>query len=52
MVSYNQANGGSVGVFCRHGMVSGLWGGISAVLGNEYEIQGQNCVARLQRRVL
>ena len=28
MVSYNQANGGSVGVFCRHGMVSGLWGEI------------------------
>ena len=27
-------------------------GGVSAILGNGYEIQGQNCVARLQGRVL
>ena len=26
MVSYDWANDGSVGVFFRHGMVSGLWG--------------------------
>ena len=52
MVSYDWANVGSVGVFFRHGMVSGLWGGVSAILGNGYEIQGQNCVARLQGRVL
>ena len=26
MVSYDWANGGSVGAFFRHGMVSGLWG--------------------------
>ena len=26
MVSYDWANGGSVGVFFRHGVVSGLWG--------------------------
>ena len=25
MVSYDWANGGSFGVFLRHGMVSGLW---------------------------
>ena len=26
MVSYDWANDGAVGVFFRHGMVSGLWG--------------------------
>ena len=26
MVSYAWANGGSVGIFFRHGMVSSLWG--------------------------
>ena len=26
MVTYDWADGGSVGVFFRHGMVSGLWG--------------------------
>ena len=29
-----------------------VYGGASAILGNGYEIQGQNCVARLQGRVL
>ena len=28
MVSHDWASGGSVGVFFRHGMVSGLWGGL------------------------
>ena len=26
IVTYDWADGGSVGVFFRHGMVSGLWG--------------------------
>ena len=26
MVSYDWSNGGSIGTFFRHGMVSGLWG--------------------------
>ena len=29
-----------------------IYGGVSAILENGYEIQGQNCVARLQGRVL
>ena len=52
MVSYDWANGGSVGVFFRHGVVSGLWGAVTAILGNGYGIKGQNCVAKLQGRVL
>ena len=53
MVSYDWANGGSVSVFFRHGIISGLWrGGVSAILGNGCAIQGQNCVARLKGRVL
>ena len=52
MVSYDWANGGSVGVLFRYGMVSGLWGGVSAILRNGYEIQGQNCVTGLQGRLL
>ena len=62
MVSYDWANGGSVGVFFRHCMVSSLWGsgggggggkgGVSAILGNGYEIQGQGCAARLHGRLL
>ena len=52
MVSYDWANGGSVGIFFRNGMVSVQWGGVSAILGNGYEIQGENCAARLQGTVL
>ena len=51
MVFCDWANGGSVGVFFRHGMVSGPWWEL-VLPGNEYGIQGQNCVARLQGRVL
>ena len=54
MVSYDWANDGSVGLSFRHVMVSGLRGELEqhATLGNRYEIQGQNCVKRLQGRVL
>ena len=54
MVSYDWANDGSVGVSFRHVMVSGLRGELEqrATLENGYEIQGQNCVKRLQGRVL
>ena len=38
--------------FQVYGGRRGGGGGVSAILGNGYEIQGQNCVARLQGRVL
>ena len=54
MVSYDWANDGSVGLSFRHVMVLVLRGELEqrATLGNRYEIQGQNCVKRLQGRVL
>ena len=52
MVSYDRANGGSAGIFFRHGMVSGLSVEVSTILGNGCKIQGQNCIARLKGRVL
>ena len=33
MVSHDWANGGSVGVFFMHGMVSGLWGEVALFQG-------------------
>ena len=52
MVSCDCTNDGSVGAPFRHGTVSGLWGGVSAIPGSGYEIQGQNHVARLQGMLL
>ena len=49
---YDWANDGSVGVFFRHGNGFRSIRGVSAPLGNGYEIQGQNYVASLQGRVL
>ena len=46
MVSYDWANGASVGVFCRHGIVSGLWGelvlfqGMGTKFKNKIVLQG------------
>ena len=40
MVTYDWVNGSSVGIFFRHGIISGLQGELG--LGNGYEIQGQN----------
>ena len=51
MVSYDQGNGGCVGVFLDMVWFQ-VYGGVSVILGNGYEIKEQNCVARLQGRVL
>ena len=39
MVSYDWANGVSVGVFFRHGMVSGLWGELVLFQGMDVEFE-------------
>ena len=40
MVSYDWANGGSVGVIFRHGIVSGLWGELVLFQGMGMKLQG------------
>ena len=39
MVSYHWANGGSAGVFFRHGMVSGLWGELVLFQGMDMKLK-------------
>ena len=46
MVSYDWANGGLVGAFLRHGMVSGLRGESVLFLGMGMEFE-ENCAGRL-----
>ena len=43
MVSYDWANVGSVGVFFRHGMVSGLWGELVLFWGMGMKFKDKLC---------
>ena len=47
MILFDWANGGSVDIFLMVSMFLSLWG-VDAVLGNGYEISGQNYVILLQ----
>ena len=53
MVSYDWTDGGPSRWHIFQACYDfGSMGGVSAILANDYEVQGQNCVARLQGRIL